>query len=154
MDFSISNISSTSPNSAQFARKGPVQTIHSKVIHEFGKGLTNEKRDSILNTIDSMNKNGESFRDIQYVVDGFLEENGIIPPSQYKENGLDAHNIENRGVLAKLSGNQLFSVIEEIKDLKTLGLNPDEMRDKLSQYLSENGISSPSRGGLLIDVFA
>ena len=81
MDSSIQSIGpSLKPNSGPKGPGGPPS--HENVISQFGESLTEEQRTSILAKVSELQEPGESFDEVKYIVDTFLKETGIEPPSK------------------------------------------------------------------------
>ena len=86
MDSSIQSIgASLRPNSGPKEPGG--SPSHENFFRQFGQSLTEEQQTSILAKASELQESGTSFDEIKGVVDSFLEENGITPPSQRGPNG-------------------------------------------------------------------
>ena len=144
MDSSIQSIgASLRQNSAP--QKGPGgPPSHENVFSQFGKNLTEEQRTSILKTISELQESGASFEEIKGVVDSFLEENGITPPSQ---RGPDGGPLRNESVISQLTEEQLSSILAKVAELQESGASFDEVKYTVDTFLKETGIEPPSKGG-------
>ena len=150
MDPSIQSIgASLRPNSASKGPGGPPS--HENVISQFGKSLTEEQRTSILKTISELQEAGASFEEIKGVVDSFLEENGITPPSQRGPGGPGGGPLHNESVISQLTEEQLSSILAKVAELQESGASFDEVKYTVDTFLEENGIEPPSKGGTFIN---
>ena len=150
MDSSIQSIgASLRPSSASKGPGGPPS--HENVISQFGQSLTEEQRTSILKTISELQESGASFEEIKGVVDSFLEENGITPPSQRGPGGPGGGPLHNESVISQLTEEQLSSILAKVAELQESGASFDEVKYTVDTFLEENGIELPSKGGTFID---
>ena len=151
MDSSIQSIgASLRQNSAP--PKGPGgPPNHENVIRQFGQNLTEEKRTSILKTISELQESGASFEEIKGVVDSFLEDNGITPPSQRGPDGPGGGPLNNESVISQLTEEQLPSILAKVAELQESEASFDEVKYTVDTFLEENGIEPPSKGGTFID---
>ena len=124
---------------------------HENVISQFGKSLTEEQRTSILKTISELQESGASFEEIKGVVDSFLEENGITPPSQRGPGGPGGGPLHNESVISQLTEEQLSSILAKVAELQESGASFDEVKNTVDTFLEENGIEPPSKGGTFIN---
>ena len=123
---------------------------HKNVINQFGQSLTEEQRTSILETISELQESGASFEKIKGVVDSFLEDNGITPPSQRGPCG-PGGPLNNESVISQLTEEQLSSILAKAAELQESGASFDEVKYTVDTFLEENGIELPSKGGTFID---
>ena len=150
MDLSIQPIgASLRQNSAPKGPGGPPN--HENVIRQFGQNLTEEKRTSILKTISELQESGASFEEIKGVVDSFLEDNGITPPSQRGPGGPGGGPLNNESVISQLTEEQLPSILAKVAELQESEASFDEVKYTVDTFLEENGIEPPSKGGTFID---
>ncbi len=153
-------MASSSIQSVGRSLSGPIKTgntqlvsnPHAKVIQDFGKSLTDDQRSSILKTINVLQTSGESFDEIKFVVDNFLEENGITPPDQIGKTLPLTGPLSNKGVISQLSKDELSFILKKVETLKDSKMNFDELKEMIDQFLNKNGITPPSIGGTFIDV--
>ena len=150
MDLSIQPIGAPlRPNSAP---KGPGgHPSHENVINQFGQNLTEEQRISILKTISELQESGASFEEIKGVVDSFLEDNGITPPSQRGHGGPGGGPLSNESVISQLTEEQLSSILAKVAKLQESGASFDEVKYTVDTFLEETGIEPPSKGETFID---
>ena len=147
MDLSIQPIgASLRQNSAPKGPGGPPS--HENVIRQFGQNLTEEKRTSILKTISELQESGASFEEIKGVVDSFLGDHGITPPSQRGPGGGPLHN---ESVISQLTEEQLSSILAKVAELQESGASFNEVKYTVDTFLEENGIEPPSKGGTFIN---
>ena len=147
MDSSIQSIgASLRPSSASKGPGGPPS--HENVISQFGQSLTEEQRTSILAKVSELQESGASFEEIKGVVDSFLEENGITPPSQ---RGPGGRPLRNESVISQLKEEQLSSILAKVAELQESGASFDEVKYTVDTFLKETGIEPPSKGGTFID---
>ncbi len=125
---------------------------HADVISKFGQSLTDDQRSSILKTIDVLQEAGESFDEIKEVVDGFLEDNGIALPSQIGQSLPTTGPSSNKGVISQISADELSSVIDQVKAMRSAEASFDEVKDFVDNFLKENNIKPPNMGGTFVDV--
>ena len=126
MDLSIQPIgASLRPNSASKGPGGPPS--HENVISQFGKSLTEEQRTSILKTISELQESGASFEEIKGVVDSFLEDNGITPPSQRGLGGPSGGPLNNESVISQLTEEQLSSILAKVAEPQESGVYFEEV---------------------------
>ena len=139
---------------------GPIKTgntqlannPHAKVIQDFGKSLTDDQRSSILKTINVLQTSGESFDEIKFVVDNFLEDNGITPPDQVGKAIPLTGPLSNKGIISHLSKDELSFILNKVDSLKNSKVNFDEVKETVDNFLEKNGITPPSFGGTFVDV--
>ena len=149
MDLSIQPIgASLRQNSAPKGPGGPPS--HENVISQFGESLTEEQRTSILKTISELQESGASFEEIKGVVDSFLEENGITPPSQRGHGGPGGGPLSNESVISQLTEEQLSSILAKVAEPQE-GAYVEEVKYTVDTFLKETGIEPPSKGGTFID---
>ena len=129
-----------------------VNNPHAKVVQDFGTSLTDDQRSSILKTINVLQKSGESFDEIKFVVDNFLEDNGITPPDQIGKTIPLTGPLSNKGVISQLSKDDLSFILDEVNTLKNSKVNFDEVKEMIDLFLEKNGITPRSFGGTFIDV--
>ncbi len=125
---------------------------HAQIIDKYGQSLSDEQRSSILNTIDVLKRDGESFEEIREVVDGFLEDNGITPPSQLGRSIPSTGPLSNKGVISQLTQDKLSTILSEVSSLKEAEASFDEVKDVVDRFLKENNIKPPNIGGTFVDV--
>ena len=131
------------------ANKSIRPTAHTQVIEKFGQSLSDTQRSSILNTISVLERDGESFEEIREVVDGFLEDNGITPPSQI---GRSIPTLSNKGVISQLTEDKLSTILAEVSSLKETKASFDEIKERVDSFLKENNVRPPNLGGTFVDV--
>ena len=150
MDLSIPPIeASLRPNPAP---KGPGDPpSHANIISQFGQSLTEKQRTSILKTISELQESGASFEEIKGVVDSFLGDHGITPPSQRGPGGPGGGPLHNESVTSQLTEGQLSSILAKVAELQESGASFDEVKNTVDTFLEENGIEPPSKGGTFID---
>ena len=124
---------------------------HKNVISQFGQSLTEEQRTSILAKVSELQESGASFEEIKGVVDSFLEENGITPPSQRGPGGPGGGPLHNESVISQLTEEQLSSILAKVAELQESGASFDEVKYTVDTFLEENGIEPPSKGGTFIN---
>ena len=150
MGLSIQSIGvSLRQNSAPKEPGGPPS--HENVINQFGKSLTEEQRTPILKTISELQESGASFEEIKGVVDSFLGDHGITPPSQRGPGGTGGGPLHNESVISQLTEEQLSSILAKVAELQESGESFDEVKYTVDTFLEENGIELPSKGGTFID---
>ena len=154
MDLSIQPIGA--PLRQNSVPKGPGGThpSHENVISKFGQSLTEEQRTSILTKVSELQESGASFEEIKGVVDSFLEENGITPPSQRGPGGPGGPGggpLHNESVISQLTEEQLSSILAKVAELQESGASFDEVKYTVDTFLEETGIEPPSKGGTFID---
>ena len=98
-----------------------------------------------------MQESGASFEEIKGVVDSFLEENGITPPSQRGPEGPDGGPLHNKSVISQLTEEQLSSILAKVAELQESGASFDEVKYTADTFLKETRIEPPSKGGTFID---
>ncbi|OUT95655.1 MAG: hypothetical protein CBC01_09090 [Betaproteobacteria bacterium TMED41] len=125
---------------------------HAQVINKFGQSLTDEARSSILNTINVLERDGESFEEIKEVVDGFLEDNGITPPSLIGRSIPSTGPLSNKGVISQLTEDKLSTILAEVTSLKNAKASFDEVKEAVDNFLKENNVKPPNMGGTFVDV--
>ena len=97
-----------------------------------------------------MQESGASFEEIKGVVDSFLEENGITPPSQRGPGGPGGPGggpLHNESVISQLTEEQLSSILAKVAELQESGASFDEVKYTVDTFLKETGIEPPSKGG-------
>jgi hypothetical protein len=100
----------------------------------------------------SYKSSGASFEEIKGVVDSFLEENGVTPPSQRRPNGPSGGPLNNKNIISQLTEEQLSSILAKIAELKESGAPFDEVKHTVDSFLEETGIALPNKeGGTFID---
>ena len=134
------------------ANKSIRPTAHTQVIEKFGQSLSDTQRSSILNTISVLERDGESFEEIREVVDGFLEDNGITPPSQIGRSIPTTGPLSNKGVISQLTEDKLSTILAEVSSLKETKASFDEIKERVDSFLKENNVRPPNLGGTFIDV--
>ena len=85
------------------------------------------------------------------VVDSFLEENGIAPPSQRGPNGPSGGPLNNENIISQLTEGQLSSILATVAELKEPEASFDEVKAIVDTFLEENGIEPPNKGGTFIN---
>ena len=106
MDSSIQSIGiSLRPNSGPKGPDGPPS--HENIFRQFGQSLTKKQQTSILAKVSELQEPGTSFEEIKGVVDSFLEENGIAPPSQRGPNGPSGGPLNNENIISQLTEEHL-----------------------------------------------
>jgi hypothetical protein len=125
---------------------------HAQVINKFGQSLTDQQKSSILNTVNVLQRDGESFEEIRDVVDGFLEDNGITPPSQIGRSVPSTGPLSNKGVISQLTEDKLSTILAEVSSLKEAKASFDEVKDAVDKFLKENNVKPPNMGGTFVDV--
>ena len=151
MEKSLQSVGSLGPGSV-LANKPVRQPEHAQVIQKFGQSLSDEQRSSILNTINILQRDGESFEEIKEVVDGFLEDNGITPPSQLGRSLPTTGPLSNKGVISQISQDKLSSILSEVTSLKEAKASFDEVKEVVDRFLQENNVKPPNMGGTFVDV--
>ena len=147
MDSSIQSIgASLRPNSKPKGPGGPPS--HENV---FGQNLTEEQQTSILAKVSELQESGTSFDEIKGVVDSFLEENGVTPPSQRRPNGPSGGPLNNKNIISQLTEEQLSSILATVAELKESEASFDEAKAIVYTFLEENGIEPPNKGGTFIN---
>ena len=124
---------------------------HKNVISQFGQSLKEEQRTSILAKVSELQKSGASFEEIKGVVDSFLEENGITPPSQRGPGGPGGGPLHNESVISQLTEEQLSSILAKVAEPQESGAYVEEVKYTVDSFLEENGIKPPSKGGTFIN---
>lgn len=151
METSFQSVSGLGQNTA-LANKPLRQPEHAQVIEKFGQSLTDTQRTSILNTINVLQRDGDSFEEIKEVVDGFLEENGITPPSQLGRKLPTTGPLSNKGVISQLTEDKLSNILSEVTSLKEAKASFEEIKDRVDRFLQENNVRPPNMGGTFVDV--
>ena len=105
------------------ATKSKQRSTHEQAIHKHAQHLSKEKRDSIIETVRNLQASGESVEEIQYVVDHFFEDNGIIPPSQL----VNVRSIRDKGIISKIDTKDLNKILDRVSEMK--------MEEKISTRL-------------------
>ena len=150
MDSSIQSIgASLRPNSGPKGPGGPPSPEN--VISQFCQSLTEKQRTSILKTISELQESGASFEEIKGVVDSFLGDHGITPPSQRGPAGPGGGPLHNESVISQLTEGQLSSILAKVAELQESGASFDEVKNTVDTFLEESGIELPSKGGTFID---
>ena len=150
MDSSIQSIgASLRPNSKPKGPGGPPS--HENVFRQFGQNLTEEHQTSILAKFSELPESGTSFDEIKGVVDSFLEENGVTPPSQRRPNGPSGGTLNNKNIISQLTEEQLSSILATVAELKESEASFDEAQAIVYTFLEENGIEPPNKGGTFIN---
>lgn len=149
MDSSIQSIgASLRPNSGPKGLGGPLS--HENVFRQFGQRLTEEQQTSILAKVSEWQESGTSFEEIKSVVDSFLEENGIAPPSPRGPNGNSGGPLNNENIISQVTEEQLSSILATVAELKESETSFDEVKAIVDTFLEENGIEPPNKGGTFI----
>ena len=130
------------------ATKSKQRSSHEKLINQHAQHLSKEKRDSIIETVRNLQASGESVEEIQYVVDHFFEDNGIIPPSQL----VNVKSIKDKGVISKISSVELNRILDRVSEMKLEEKSLDEIKDEIESTLEEMGIKITSNTSVFIDM--
>jgi methionine aminopeptidase len=134
------------------ANKSIRPSAHTQVVEKFGQSLSESQKSSILNTINVLERDGESFEEIREVVDGFLEDNGITPPSQIGRSLPSTGPLSNKGVISQLTQDKLSTILDEVSSLKQAQASFDEIKERVDSFLKENNVKPPNLGGTFVDV--
>ena len=94
----------------------------------------------------------ESFEEIKEVVDGFLEDNGITPPSLIGRSIPSTGPLSNKGVISQLTEDKLSTILAEVTSLKNAKASFDEVKEVVDNFLKENNVKPPNMGGTFVDV--
>jgi methionine aminopeptidase len=151
METSFQSVAGVGQGSA-LANKPVGQSEHAQVINKFGQSLTDQQRSSILNTVSVLQRDGETFEEIKQVVDGFLEDNGITPPSLIGRSIPSTGPLSNKGVISQLTEDKLSTILSEVSSLKQAQASFDEVKETVDNFLKENNIKPPNMGGTFVDV--
>ena len=98
-----------------------------------------------------MQESGASFEEIKGVVDRFLRDHCITPPSQRGPDGPGVGPLNNESVISQLTEEQLPSILAKVAELQESEASFDEVKYTVDTFLEENGIEPPSKGGTFID---
>ena len=121
---------------------------HEKIIHEHAQHLSEEKRASIIETVRNLQTAGESVEEIQYVIDHFFEDHGMIPPSQLTK----VQSIRDRGIISKLDSKNLNRILDRVSEMKMEEKNLDEIKEEIESILKKLGIKITSNTSVFIDI--
>ena len=124
------------------------RSSHGKIINEHASHLPKEKRESIIETVRSLQSAGESVEEIQYVIDHFFEDNGITPPSQL----VNVRSLRDKGIISKIDAVDLNKILDRVSEMKMEEKTVDEIRDEIESILKELGIKITSNTSVFIDI--
>ena len=128
--------------------KSKQRSTHEQVIHKHAQHLSKEKRDSIIETVRNLQSSGESVEEIQYVVDHFFEDNGIIPPSQL----VNVRSIRDKGIISKIDAKNLNRILDRVSEMKMEEKSIDEIKEEIESLLKRLGVKITSNTSVFIDI--
>ena len=128
--------------------KAKQRSAHERVINEHASHLPKEKRESIIETVRNLITTGESIEEIEYVIDHFFEDNGIIPPSQL----VNVRSIKDKGIISKIDSKNLNKILNRVSEMKMEEKSIDEIKEEIESILKELGIKITSNTSVFIDI--